>query len=161
MGQMYLVVQKCVLNKSVPFVYRCSTTDVKKRSWKAIIRKCGWLVTINTFHIKRDTDNRVRRTEVVHQPRRFGAAATQVGARPLPPLRYLPPSARAQPVWKPDGQGPEGQAGGAYSLAAITPDLVAKYRDERLVVSMAASIDRLNSPCCRTCSPSTRPAPCQ
>ena len=43
---------------------------------------------------------------------------------------------------------------GAYSLAAITPDLVAKYRDDGWRPASHPVPCDWNSPCCRTCSPS-------
>ncbi|MGH8041280.1 MAG: site-specific integrase, partial [Rudaea sp.] len=105
--------------------------------WKALIRKQGWPTTAKTFRTKRDAEDWARRAEdamvrgvyverVESERMLFGAALD----------RYL---AEVTPTKKPTTQRVERVVAeglrrvfGKYSLAAITTELVAAFRDRRL-----------------------------
>jgi integrase len=106
-------------------------------TWKALVRKVGYPVSIKTFRLKRDAEDWARRTEdemvrgsfIQRAPseRTIFAAALE---------RYLN---EVTPTKRPNTQITEKRRAlpllayfGKYSLASITPELVAKYRDYRL-----------------------------
>lgn len=106
-------------------------------TWKAVIRKAGWPTTSKTFRIKRDAEDWSRRTEddmvrgVFIQ--RSNAERMTVEAALN---RYLK---EVTPTKRPSSQHTERRRApiliahlGRYSLAALTPDVIAQYRDERL-----------------------------
>lgn len=106
-------------------------------TWKAVIRKTGWPTTIKTFRLKKDAEDWARRTEdemvrgVFIQ--RAGSERTTFAAAMQ---RYL---AEVTPTKRPTTQLNEQKRAvpligffGKYSLAAVTPELVASYRDKRL-----------------------------
>ncbi len=106
-------------------------------TWKALIRKTGWPATIKTFRTKRDAEDWARRTEdeMVRGVyiRRAGSERTTIEAALR---RYL---AEVTPGKRPATQLNEVRRAevlikhlGRYSLATVTPDIVANYRDERL-----------------------------
>lgn len=106
-------------------------------TWKALIRKAGWPATIKTFRTKRDAEDWARRTEdeMVRGVyiRRAGSERTTIEAALR---RYL---AEVTPGKRPATQPNEVRRAevlikhlGRYSLATVTPDIVANYRDERL-----------------------------
>lgn len=112
-------------------------TKTPAGTWKAVIRKTGWPTTSKTFRTKRDAQDWARRiedemTRGVFIQRTAGERMTLAAAME----RYL----REVTVRKSYGsQRTEGRSAkhliaalGKYSLAAITPDLVAAYRDRRL-----------------------------
>ncbi len=112
-------------------------------SWKAVIRKTGWPMSIKTFRIKRDAEDCARRTEdeMVRGAyiRRSGSERTTIDAALR---RYL---AEVTPGKRPVTQVSEVRRAdvlikllGRYSLAALTPEIVARFRDERL----AGDIDK-------------------
>lgn len=113
------------------------------RSWKAIVRRTGWPIAVKTFRLKRDAEDWARRTEDemvrgVHMQRGPSERTTVAAALD----RYL---GEVTPTKRPSSQAGEKLRArilkrhfGAYSLAAVTPDLVAKFRDERL----AGDLDR-------------------
>ncbi|WP_420464994.1 tyrosine-type recombinase/integrase [Panacagrimonas sp.] len=105
--------------------------------WKAIIRKSGWPPTIKTFRLKRDAEDWARRTEdemvrgiyIQRAPSERTSVASALD-------RYFK---EVTPTKRPITQKTERQRieivkkfFGKYSLAAVTPDLVATYRDQRL-----------------------------
>lgn len=111
--------------------------ETKSKTWKAVIRKQGWPTTVKTFRLKRDAVDWARRTEDemvrgVHIERAtsgrltFDKALDRYLSEVTPTKRATTQRAeklKAVPVRK---------FFGAYSLAAINVDLVARYRDERL-----------------------------
>ncbi len=117
-------------------------------NWKAIIRKTGWPTTIKTFRTRRDADDWARRTEdemvrgiyIDRGPSErliFDAAMA----------RYL---SEVSPTKNPGTHAREGgfskpllKALGKYSLGAITADLVARYRDDRLAEGKSNNTVRL------------------
>lgn len=112
-------------------------------TWKALIRKAGWPTTIKTFRLKKDAEDWARRVEdemvrgvfIQRAPAErftFEAAMKRYLAEVTPTKR--PTTAnnerkRVVPIIKFFGK---------YSLATITPEMVAQFRDERL-----AGLDRL------------------
>lgn len=106
-------------------------------TWKAVIRKTGWPTSSKTFRTKRDAEDWARRTEDemvrgVYIQRAPGERMTLQSALTRY-LREVTPSKRestrasehkkAQPLLKHLGK---------YSLAALSADIVAQYRDMRL-----------------------------
>jgi integrase len=114
-------------------------TIVKTSSgtWKAVIRKAGWPTTIKTFRLKKDAEDWARRTEDEMVRGVFiQRAASERTTFDAAMKRYL---AEVTPTKRPTTQNNERKRAaplaeyfGKYSLAAITPDLVAEYRDKRL-----------------------------
>lgn len=106
-------------------------------TWKAVIRKAGWPTTVKTFRLKKDAEDWSRRTEdemvrglfIQRSPSErmtFEAAMTRYLAEVTPTKRPLTQNAerpRAVPLIAFFGK---------YSLAAITTELIAEYRDLRL-----------------------------
>lgn len=106
-------------------------------TWKAVIRKTGWPTTSKTFRTKRDADDWSRRTEdemvrgVFIQ--RAPAERMTLEAALTRYLREVTPTKRestrisehkkAQPLLRHLGK---------YSLAALSADVIAQYRDMRL-----------------------------
>ena len=114
-------------------------TIVKTESgtWKALIRKTGWPSTAKTFRTKRDAEDWSRRTE---DEMVRGAYIQRAGADRLTVAdavkRYL---AEITPGKRPSSQVSDRQRAtiltaelGKYSLAAVTPEVAAKFRDARL-----------------------------
>ncbi|WP_049621735.1 site-specific integrase [Frateuria defendens] len=120
-------------------------------TWKAVIRKQGWPTTAKTFRTQRDAKDWARRTEDemvrgVYIER--GASERLTLAVALE--RYL---SEVTPTKKPATQQTEIERAkplraffGKYSLAAITPDLVARYRDERLVTPLQPAAKSKGAP---------------
>ncbi len=110
-------------------------------TWKAVIRKQGWPTTAKTFRTQRDAKDWARRTEDemvrgVYIERGASERLTLSAALD----RYL---SEVTPTKKPATQQTEIERAkplraffGKYSLAAITPDLVARYRDLRLATAL-------------------------
>ena len=114
-------------------------TIVKTESgtWKALIRRTGWPATSKTFRTKRDADDWSRRTEdeMVRGSfiQRLPAEKTIIR---IALERY---AKEVVPTKKPSTQKREptrireiNKFFDAYSLATVTPDMVAKFRDMRL-----------------------------
>src|SRR5690606_2144123 len=111
-------------------------------TWKAVIRKTGWPTTAKTFRTKRDTEDWARRTEAemvrgVYIQRSTSERMTLEAAL----KRYL---AEVSPTKRPTSAASEARHAkplfqhlGKYSLAALSPEIIAKYRDDRL-----AGLDR-------------------
>jgi len=106
-------------------------------TWKAVIRKAGWPTTIKTFRLKKDADDWSRRTEdemvrgLFIQRAPAERLTFEVAMR-----RYL---SEVTPTKRPLTQNAERKRSvpllayfGKYSLAAISTDLIADYRDARL-----------------------------
>lgn len=106
-------------------------------SWKALIRKAGWPTKAKTFRTKRDAGDWARRTEdemvrgvyiqrapsermiVEDALKRYLAEVTPTKR----PMSQLSERGHAKPLIKYLGK---------YSLAALTPEVIAQYRDMRL-----------------------------
>lgn len=111
-------------------------------TWKAVIRKTGFPTSAKTFRIKRDAEDWARRTEDemvrgVYIQR--GSAERMTVSAAL--NRYL---VEVSPSKRPSSAASDIrrsksliQSLGKYSLAALSAEIIAKYRDERL-----AGLDR-------------------
>ncbi|TAN05060.1 MAG: site-specific integrase [Rhodanobacteraceae bacterium] len=112
-------------------------------TWKAVIRKTGWPTASKTFRIKRDAEDWSRRTEddmVRGAYVRNAAAERMTVATALE--RYL---REVTPTKKPSTQQSERRRAvwlaaelGRYSLTALTPEVIAGYRDRRLAGDVGA-----------------------
>ena len=106
-------------------------TKTPSNTWKAIIRKRGWPTTIKTFRTKRDAEDWARSTE---DEMVRGVYINRAGAEKLllekALDRYLSevsPSKRDSTACAESHKAKAlKKKFGAYSLAAITPDLVAR-----------------------------------
>jgi integrase len=116
--------------------------------WKALIRRTGWPPISKTFRTKRDAEDwaRTSEDEMVRglYVRRASAEKLTV-SKALD--RYLK---EVTPTKKPSTQQGEVNKAkllierlGDYALAAVTPDLVADYRDSRLAEGKANNTVRL------------------
>lgn len=125
-----------------------TVTKTPSGTWKAVIRKVGWPTASKTFRTKRDAEDWARRTEDEMVRGVFvqrALAERQTLEKALD--RYL----REVTVTKSDftQRGERSKAKqlveklGKYSLAAITPDIVAQYRDDRLVEGKSNNTVRL------------------
>jgi len=106
-------------------------------TWKALIRKNGWPATSKTFRIKRDASDWSRRVEDemvrgVYIQRTVSERMTIEHAL----KRYL---LEVSPTKAPKtAQSEQGSAKklieklGSYSLAALSPETISQYRDQRL-----------------------------
>lgn len=106
-------------------------------AWKAVIRRRGWPTTAKSFRTKRDAEDWSRRVEDemvrgVYVQRTSSERTLFVQAM----RQYL---AEVTPTKRSSTQNSDRQRAdtlieffGPYSLQAITPALVARYRDERL-----------------------------
>ncbi|MEW9898379.1 site-specific integrase [Chitinivorax sp. PXF-14] len=106
-------------------------------TWKAVIRKTGFPSVIKTFRLKKDAEDWARRTEdemvrgmfVQRAPSErltFEKAMQRYLAEVTPTKRLLTQNGERKRCV------PLVDFFGKYSLAAITPDLIAEYRDKRL-----------------------------
>jgi integrase len=123
-------------------------TKTPSRTWKAIIRKRGWPITIKTFRTKRDAQDWARRIEddmvrgayidrAPSENTTLKAALTRYLAEISPTKSPGSPrreTIRAKPLFDQLGD---------YAIVAITPDLVAKYRDDRLALGKSNNTVRL------------------
>ena len=123
-------------------------TRTPSNTWKAIVRKRGWPTTIKTFRTKRDAQDWARRTEdemvrgvYIDRAESDRLLLNQALDRYLREVSATKkPSTHSAERHKAKALKAEL---GDYSLAAITPDLVAGYRDKRLEVGKSASTVRL------------------
>ena len=125
-------------------------TIVKTSSgaWKAIIRRTGWPQTSKNFRLRRDAEDWARRTEdemvrgafIQRTPseKMTVAVALERYERDITPLKK-PSTQRGDRTRIREVK----KAFGAYSLAGVTPDLVAKFRDQRLGEGKANNTVRL------------------
>ncbi|MBA3593363.1 MAG: site-specific integrase [Polaromonas sp.] len=124
-------------------------------TWKTVIRKTGWPTVIKTFRLKKDAEDWGRRTEDDMVRGLFiQRASSERLTLEMAMKRYL---AEITPNKRPLTQRGELRCSlpvikffGKYSLAAISPELVAKYRDMRL-----AGEDRLKDGKPRPRAPNT------
>ena len=123
-------------------------TKTPSNTWKAIIRKRGWPTTIKTFRTKRDAQDWARRTEddMVRGVYIDRAGSDRILLKDALDryLREVSSTKRSTTAYA-EGHKAKAlkQSLGAYSLAAVTPDLVAQYRDKRLEVGKSNNTVRL------------------
>lgn len=112
-------------------------TKTPSSTWKAIIRKVGWPTTSKTFRTKRDAEDWSRRTED-EMVRGVFIQRSQSERFILDNAidRYLKEVSTTKSELTQRGESSKAKQLkaklGKYSLAAITPDIVADYRDKRL-----------------------------
>ena len=125
-----------------------TVTRTPSKTWKTVIRKRGWPTTIKTFRTKRDATDWARRTEddMVRgvfidrsdSDRLLVKRALDRYVREVSPTKRATTAEaerkRAKPLKAPRGD---------YSLGAVTPELVAQYRDDRLENGKSPSTVRL------------------
>lgn len=123
-------------------------TKTPSGTWKAVIRKVGWPTASKTFRTKRDAEDWARRTE--------DEMVRGVYIQRTPSERMTIREALARyekeivPTKRESTQRREGcrireinAYFGDYSLAAVTPDLVARFRDMRLGAGKSNNTVRL------------------
>ncbi|KVT40346.1 tyrosine-type recombinase/integrase [Burkholderia ubonensis] len=123
-------------------------TKTPSGTWKATIRRVGWPTAVKTFRTKRDAEDWARRTEDEMVRGVFIQRAPSEKTTVADALdRY---EREIVPTKKTSTQRREGARirelkthFGKYSLAAVTPDLVSRYRDDRLVQGKANNTVRL------------------
>ncbi len=136
----------------VQFAYRewplATITKNASGNWKAIVRKSGWPPAIKTFRTKRDATDWARHVEDemvrgVFVDRADSHRLTLNAAL----TRYL---SEVTPTKKPSTAIKEKRRMkilkerlGRYSLTALTPEVIAKFRDERLAEGKSANNTRL------------------
>ena len=123
-------------------------TKTPSNSWKAIIRERCRPTTIKTIHTKRDAQDWARRTEDEMVRGVYIDLACSDRILPKHALdRYLREVSSTKHAITAYAERYKAKALkeslGAYSLVAITPDLVAQYRDERLKVGKSNNTVRL------------------
>ncbi|OBS10277.1 tyrosine-type recombinase/integrase [Acidihalobacter prosperus] len=112
-------------------------TKTQSGTWKAMIRRQGWPTTIKTFRLKRDAEDWARTTEDqmvrgLYVQRSHGERMTLDKALDRY-LREVTPTKKSSTAAREAHHAlPLREALGRYALAAITPDIVADYRDKRL-----------------------------
>ncbi|KAF3998521.1 tyrosine-type recombinase/integrase [Glaciimonas immobilis] len=117
-------------------------------TWKALIRKIGWPTTSKTFRTKRDADDWSRRTEdemvrgvfISRSPSErmtFGAALKRYISEVSTTKKLKTQSSEAGSAKHLD------KFFGKYSLAAVSSELVASYRDQRLADGKANNTVRI------------------
>lgn len=125
-----------------------TVTKTPSGTWKAIIRKVGWPTTSKTFRTKRDADDWARRTEDEMVRGVFIQRAPSERLTLSDALdRYLKEVSPTKSVFTQRGEISKAKqlkaTLGKYSLAALTQDLVAEYRDIRLEEGKSANTVRL------------------
>jgi integrase len=117
-------------------------------TWKAVIRKIGWPTTAKTFRTKRDAEDWARRTEDemvrgVYLSRAPSEKLTVAGAL----KRYMEEVSVTKKATTQRSERFTAQHldafFGKYSMAAVSADLVAKYRDERLAAGRSNNTVRI------------------
>ena len=125
-----------------------SITKNSSGNWKAIIRRKGWPPVIKTFRAKRNADDWARTTEdeIVRgiYIRRIDSERTTVDQALV---RYI---AEVSSGKRPHSRQSDARKAktlrehlGPYSLAAVTPTMVADFRDQRLATGLANNSVRL------------------
>lgn len=114
-----------------------TVTKTPSGTWKAIIRKVGWPTTSKTFRTQRDAMDWSRRTEDEMVRGVFIQRAPSERLTFNDAIdRYLKEVSITKSTFTQRGETCKAKQLkaklGKYSLAAITPDLVAEYRDKRL-----------------------------
>ena len=112
-------------------------TKTSAGRWKAVVRRHGWPTSSKTWRTKRDAEDWARRTEDemargVFQ-RRAPAEQLTLSAAIDRYLREVTPTKKQSTQTGDKAKGRKlRKALGQYSLVAITPDVVAAYRDRQL-----------------------------
>jgi integrase len=122
-------------------------TKTPAGAWKAVIRKKGWPTASKTFRTKRDAQDWARRVEDemvrgVYLTRAPSERLTLEAALERYLTEVSPTKSPGTAQRERDRAKPLNRALGRYALAAITPDVVAQYRDQRLA-SVSANTVRL------------------
>ncbi|SPR98429.1 Integrase family protein [Cupriavidus taiwanensis] len=128
--------------------YVATIVKTPSGTWKAVIRKIGWPTTAKTFRTKRDAEDWARRTEDemvrgVYLSRAPSEKLTVSAAL----KRYMDEvsvtkKSTTQRSERFTSQHLEAFLG-KYSMAAVSADLVAKYRDERLAAGKSNNTVRI------------------
>jgi hypothetical protein len=107
--------------------------------WKAIIRKAGWPLKAKTFRTKRDAEDWARRTEDEIVRGTYIVRSTAERMTLAAALKRY--TIEVTPTMRPSSQEGELRRAailerhlGKYSLAALTPEIIAHFRDMRLAV---------------------------
>ncbi|OJA44761.1 integrase [Burkholderia ubonensis] len=117
-------------------------------TWKAVIRKIGWPTTAKTFRTKRDAEDWARRTEDemvrgVYLSRAPSEKLTVSAAL----KRYMEEVSITKKATTQRSERFTSQHlaafFGKYSMAAVSAELVAKYRDERLAAGKSNNTVRI------------------
>lgn len=112
-------------------------TKTPSGTWKALVRKTGWPTNIKTFRTKRDAEDWARRTEdeMVRGAFIQRAAGDRLTVEAAIE-RYI---TEVVPTKRPTSQATDKRRSqvlvehlGKYSLSALTPEIIAKFRDARL-----------------------------
>lgn len=106
-------------------------------TWKAVIRKQGWPTASKTFRTKRDAEDWARSTEDemvrgMYVRRTLSEKMTLEAALRRYLLEVTPSKKASTQKSEKTKANPLIRLLGSYSLAALTPDIVAGYRDKRL-----------------------------
>lgn len=117
-------------------------------TWKAVIRKQGWPITSKTFRTKRDATDWARSAE---DEMVRGVYISRAGAERLTVKEALERYLReVTPTKKPTTQRSEKITAehligflGKYSMAALSSDLVASYRDHRVAAGKSNNTVRI------------------
>lgn len=117
-------------------------------TWKALVRKQGWPSAAKTFRTKRDAEDWARRTEDemvrgVYIERSGSERMTLEKALDRYLSEVTPTKSESTQLGEHKKAANVRSALGKYSLAALTPEVVAGYRDKRLAEGMGASSVRL------------------
>lgn len=118
-------------------------------TWKAIIRKRGFPTTIKTFRVKRDADDWARTTEDemvrgLYIRRQSADRMTLAQALERYAAEVTPTKKHYTQLGERSHLAALTKFFGAYSMSAVSPDLVAKFRDQRLADGKAANTVRLD-----------------
>jgi integrase len=117
-------------------------------TWKAVIRKAGWPTAAKTFRTKRDAEDWSRRTEdeMVRGVHILRAPAERMTVKDA--LQKY--QAEVTPTKRPTTQSREVKRVtilttklGKYSLIALTAEIIAQYRDERLAGDLSDKGERV------------------
>ncbi|MCG7896477.1 MAG: site-specific integrase [Candidatus Thiodiazotropha taylori] len=113
-------------------------TKTPAGKWKAVVRRKGWPTTSKTFRVKRDSEDWARSVEDemsrgVYVSRRAAESTTVKEALDLYLSEITPTKRGADATNREPGRAkPLKKHLGDYALAAITPKILADYRDARL-----------------------------
>jgi integrase len=118
-------------------------------TWKAIIRKRGFPTTIKTFRIKRDAEDWARTSEDemvrgLYIRRQSADRMTLAQALERYAAEITPTKKHSTQLGERSHLAALLKFFGAYSMSAVSPDLVAKFRDQRLADGKAANTVRLD-----------------
>jgi len=112
-------------------------TKTDSGSWKALIRRTGWPTIIKTFRIRRDAEDWARTTEDeiirgIYVPRQDSEKLTVASALDRYEIEISPTKKASTQHKEKSRIKTVKNALGKYSLATLTADTIAKYRDKRL-----------------------------